>query len=121
MHANKASGNHLSKYSIPSLPLQVSETNFIMPGTSDPTPSLDTSASTIKRPLPGGSAKSSWAGSAGSKFKSVLNKLRHGPRPTGTTSSSDKQNKEKKKGDGKTSSQWGPKRDQYASEMRLHF
>jgi len=92
-----------------------------MSGTSDPTPSLDTSTLTIKRPSPDGSAKSSSAGSAGSKFKSVLNKLRYGPRPVGTTSSSEKQSKEKKKGDGKTSSPWGPKRDQYASEMRLHF
>lgn len=92
-----------------------------MPGISDPAPSVDSSASTVQGSLSDGSAKFSSVGSAGSKFKSVLNKLRYGPKPAGTTSSSDKQIKRKEAGEGKASSPWKPKKGQYAGEMRLNF
>jgi len=89
-----------------------------MPGISDPAPSIDSSALTVQGSLSDGSAKSS---SVGSKLKSVLNKLRYGPKPAGTTSSSDKQRKRKETGEGKASSPWKPKKGQYAGEMRLNF
>ena len=86
-----------------------------MPGTA---PSIDSPTLTVQGSSTDGSAKFS---SAGSKFKSVLNKLRYGPKPVGAASPSDKRSKRKETEEGKASSPWKPKKGQYASEMRLNF